>query len=351
MVGVCRHKGPWAGAKGAGGPRQSTPKQPIVTTTTEDSMDKHVKTVATLLVPYSVDSRLMVRMQEAEDKLAGVLGGGRVRIVEKGGDVLAHLLTRNDPWASKRTCTDPVCVTCLSRTWIKEQKKVAKENGQELPKCLIQKTSHQCRREGVNYSLQCLHCALEGVRSIYWGESGLSSRQRHSNHHQDVERGLASNPMVQHSVEVHGGKKPHYLSLINTIEKRPLYRAVRESVQIGQMERGPGNINRCNEWGTPRVPMLSVVGGDAAAQANVGVSNPRPDWTKETMLGIKEGRVKRIRYWVEEEMEDKSGHDLECDTAASNIQPARAKRLRTGPSPLEDLEEEVVARHCDSRRR
>ena len=37
--------------------------------------EKDTEIVATLLVPYSVDSVLMERMQAAEDKLAAVLGG------------------------------------------------------------------------------------------------------------------------------------------------------------------------------------------------------------------------------------------------------------------------------------
>ena len=180
---------------------------------------------------------------------------------------------------------------------------------------------------------------------------GLSSRQRHSNHSQDVEKGLASSPMVQHSVEVHGGKKPHYLSLIHTVESRPLYRAVRESVQIGQQPRGPCNINRCNEWGTPRIPILSVVGGDVEGQGSV--TNPRPTWSEETMANIREGKVKRVRYWVEEEQDKVDGQQNKTNKDSSHmgsndnnetsivIEDSRAqpvKRPRTGDSPLEDLE-------------
>ena len=214
----------------------------------------------TLLVPYTVGACLKDSIQAAEDKFVSLVGGGRVRVVEKGGDVLAHLLTRNDPWASKRTCGDHKCDTCRSRMWLKEEKKNAKKSGVPLPEALLQKKSTQCRREGTNYSLQCLDCALGGVRAVYWGESGTSSRQRHATLKAEVERGLASNPMVNDSIEVHGGTKPTYLSLISSIEPRLMYRAVREAVQIGQQPPGPSNLNRCMEWGAPRVPILTTVG-------------------------------------------------------------------------------------------
>ena len=164
---------------------------------------------------------------------------------------------------------------------MKEERKAAKKSGTELPRVLVQKTSPQCSREGLNYSLQCLDCALEGARSIYWGESGVSPRQRHELHQADVDKGEVSNSMVMHSLEVHGGKRPNFLSLINRIKPRPLYRAVCEAIQIAKMPAGPENINHCQEWGTPRVPILTVTGGDMPI--TVPGHNPRQDWTQRML--------------------------------------------------------------------
>ena len=118
--------------------------------------------MTTLLVPYSIGSRLKSMVQKAEDAFSALVGGGRVRVIEQGGDVLSHLVGRNDPWAASRTCGDPGCLPCRSRTWLKQAKKDAKKAGGELPPCLLMKSSHQCHREGVNYSLQCLICAMGG---------------------------------------------------------------------------------------------------------------------------------------------------------------------------------------------
>ena len=224
-----------------------------------------------------------------------------MRVIERGGDVLVHLLGRGDPWAARRSCSDNKCQLCQSRSWLHEQQKKAKKDGTDLPECLMRSSSHQCRREGVTYSLQCLPCALVGVKAVYWGESSRLARQHLGEHHHDAEQGLVKAPMVQHSVEAHGGTRPHYVALIHKIEVRPLYRAMREAVMIGGMPPGLSNINRCQEWGNPRVPVLVASGagglGDDQEQQQEPQPNPRPLWSMNTMGQIKSGSTKRIQYW------------------------------------------------------
>ena len=291
--------------------------------------------MTTLLVDYSVGSVLKTRVQQAEDAFSDLVGGGRVRVIEKGGEVLSNLLGRNDPWAAKRSCKDVACEPCKARVWLAEQRKAAKKEGQDLPPCLLTKSSHQCRREGHNYSLQCLQCALKGVKSVYWGESSRSPRQRLKEHFQDCEAGLVTAPMVQHSLEAHGGTKPHYLGLINQVENRPLYRVVRESVQISMMAPGIPNINRCQEWGAPRVPVLSAVGGDSEENKQQNL-NPRPLWSRDQLEKIKNGQIKRIKYWDEA---IQPGQDP-VSTQANPASQRPCKRPRTDQDPGPDLEAE-----------
>ena len=242
---------------------------------------------------------------------------------------MAHMLGRADPWASRRSCDDKDCCTCEGKRWLQEQKKACRRDNTKLPDVLIQKTANQCRREGVNYSLQCLDCALEGVAATYWGESGLSARQRHQQHRDLVEKGDVTSPMVLHSVEMHGGRKPRYLSLIHTIESRPLYRAVRESVQISSMPMGPTRLNRCQEWGAPRVPVLTATGGDDPTSP-CRTANPRPLWTQQILEQIENGSCKRVKYWTE--------HTEDQDPSEGSQDPPRpSKRRRQGPNP-QDLD-------------
>ena len=140
--------------------RRPRHKPETSTTPTTAPRDEPRRVVSTLLVPYTVGSTLKDSMQRAEDMYTEVLQVDRVRIVEKGGDSLINLLGRNDPWGSRRTCSDPKCPACQSRKMLQELKKDAKKSGAELPKGLIVKTSPQCRREGQNYGAQCLECVL-----------------------------------------------------------------------------------------------------------------------------------------------------------------------------------------------
>ena len=131
------------------------------------------------------------------------------------------------------------------------------------------------------------------------------------------------------------GKGPNYIALIVALEQSPLYRAVRESVQIASIPLGKGNINRCGEWGAPRVPVLHVDGGgDRWMDGGMDpVPNPRPEWTREILSKMKEGQVKRICYWNESEVEVEVG----VGDGTSGLDPngqRPAKLARTGSQDL-----------------
>ena len=136
------------------------------------------KTVAVLLVPFTGGSQLQKCVQQAEDKFVEVVGGARVRVLEKGGNKLAGLLCRYDPWAAKRTCADKDCVTCESNVWLNIQKKSARKSGTPLPDAMVKSTTNLYRREGCNYVAQCMDCMLAGKDARYEGESSRSPRQR-----------------------------------------------------------------------------------------------------------------------------------------------------------------------------
>ena len=95
-----------------------------------------------MLVPYTVGSKLKKTMQDVEDKYSALIGGKRVRVIEKGGDSLINLLGRNDPWASKRICTDKDCMPYKSRVWLNEEKKASRKNKIKLPEVLIKQTNN-----------------------------------------------------------------------------------------------------------------------------------------------------------------------------------------------------------------
>ena len=282
---------------------------------------------ATLKVPYTVRSRLRERIQKVEEEYARLLGCRKVRVVEGGGDKLIHLLGRNNPWAAQQVCSDESCKTCISRTWIREQLKAARKEKSKPPKHMVSPGSSLCRREGANYTLQCLECLKGGVDSRYQGETSRSGRQRHREHEDGLESGSVSNPMVVHSVEHHGGKKPDFLAVVSRVEPSALYRACREAVQIANQPAGLRNINRCMEWGSPRVPVLVAEGGDPGDGGEDGVipANPRPDWSKDMLMMIKEGTIKRVRLWTGENPDEREGSGEQ----ERSLQPTPKRRKRT----------------------
>ena len=104
-------------------------------------------------------------------------------------------------------CTDSSCPTCKTRLYLKEERKRAQKEGRKLPTILQLPGSSLCRREGSNYTVQCMGCLQAGMDSQYRGESSRSSRQRHKEHARDLEAGTTSSPLVHHVIEVHGGDK------------------------------------------------------------------------------------------------------------------------------------------------
>ena len=101
--------------------------------------------------------------------------------------------------------------------------------------------------------------------------------------------------------------------------------SVREAVQISMMPwGGVQKLNRCMEWGQPRIPVLSATGGDDDPPGG-GVINPRPDWSRTVMEKIREGNMKRIKYWVPDD-----------DVEEVNVQPGPTKRPRLEEEPAWD---------------
>ena len=255
---------------------------------------------ATLKVPFTVGSVLKNLIQRKDDEHCRLMNSRRDQGCGGRGNKLIHILGKNDPWSARQTCDDSYCVTCISRTWIREQHKTARKNKEKVPAIMVKPGSNMCRREGINYSLQFMGCLREGVDTRYNGESSRLARQCHQEHQAGVDQGSTGCPLVVHSIKQHGGLRPAFLAVITRVEPNALYRACRESVQIANQPTGPRNMNRCQEWGKPRVPILVATGGDGMEESKEPWPNPRPEWSTAVLERLKEGRLKRIKYWYGE---------------------------------------------------
>ena len=282
------------------------------------------------MVPYTQGSSLQKVIQAAENNFNTTVGCKPVRVIERGGAKLIHLLGRNDPWSAQSRCSDVKCPPCNSRFWLKEQTKLARQEKSELPKDLETKTSPLCRREGMNYTLQCLSCLNQGLKTLYRGEGSRSARQRHLEHAKDLESGLVSSPLVIHSIEEHGGELPGIHYVIQALEPSALYRAARESTMIAKQVPGPTNLNRCMEWGAPRVPVMSVTGGDAARSVQSGLNNPNIEWTRTTMEKVESGSLKRVALWTRDQ-----DQKVQCPTMSA---PSSKRQKIMSQSEDQDLD-------------
>ena len=251
-----------------------------------------------MLVPFTLGSTLKNMVQRSDREFVQLVGGGKpVRVVEKGGDKLINTLGRNDPWGGDMSCQDETCVPCGSRRWIREERKLARSRGEKLPDNLLTKSSNQCRREGCNYTLQCLGCLETGQQSLYRGETARSGRQRQKEHSKDLETGAVTSPIVLHTIEVHGGVRLRFLALLDSVEPRAMYRLIRESIKIQDGDpASPYNMNRCQEWGGKTVlPEVQVTGGSRWSMDVIPDENPRPEWTRDTKRKIEEAGLKRVK--------------------------------------------------------
>ena len=131
---------------------------------------------------------------------------------------------------------------------------------------------------------------------------------------------------------------PRFITTISKIEPKPLYRAVRESVQIGQQPHGPNNLNRCQEWGNPQVPILSVAGRDERWETEVGKDNPRPAWTSTTLDKVRKGSLKRVKL-LPEDWGPEPGGEVDVDVVGGEEEggPTPRDNHTTETAPGEDV--------------
>ena len=93
-----------------------------------------------------------------------------------------------------------------------------------------------------------------------------------------------------------GVTSPNFLSIVSDIEPRPLYRIVCESVKIGGLPHGPQNMNQCQEWGMPCVPVLSSLGGDPDPDHRLPADpGTKSEWSVRILKDILESGLKRVK--------------------------------------------------------
>ena len=111
----------------------------------------------------------------------------------------------------------------------------------------------------MNYILECITCRKEGVRRAYLGETSRSSYQRGREHIKKILKGMATHPMIIHSLEEHGGEAQPVLMRTLYSHLTAMDRQVQEYLNILQEARKQGQcLNLKSEWAGPKIPGLQV---------------------------------------------------------------------------------------------
>ena len=204
-------------------------------------------TISVMFVEQTAGGELARRVQEAEDRLAGMTGY-RVRMTETSGSKLCHLLPNTNPW-SGRHCERIQCYTC-------------NQGGDRL---------EDCKRRNLLYESSCSKCqgyddmgkkkrkgrGLTG-RAVYVGETARSIFERSKEHWNDAQAGSSDSHMVKHWVSDHAEEKsmPDFKIKVVASFKDALTRQIAESVRIDR--RGSGVLNSRTEYSRCRLPRLTI---------------------------------------------------------------------------------------------
>ena len=166
------------------------------------------KVTSVMFVPHTVNSSLAKTLQEKEIKLNEITGD-KIKIVERSGNKLEDLLTRNNPWKGK-DCGRPNCLLCTTKTI----------TGKNL--------SQDCSKRNILYEIKCLTCEKKIMDEIeaatedeekrkelkecaniptYIGESSRSAYKRGFEHLEKLTSLNSKSQMLRHVVDKHGMKK------------------------------------------------------------------------------------------------------------------------------------------------
>ncbi len=99
-----------------------------------------------MFVPATPGGKLRNQLQEAKDIFSELNRIPRIKIVERGGKKMIHMLAIKDPWG-KRKCMREDCLSCSSKE---------------------EKNWGRCSQEGVVYEVQCKKCLEERKKNYLY---------------------------------------------------------------------------------------------------------------------------------------------------------------------------------------
>ena len=110
-------------------------------------------------------------------------GNRKVKLVEEGGQTVADLLVKKNPF------TSPHC------------------NRGNCQICLFEGSKGLCQIRSITYSNTCLKCEERGISFKYWGESSESLYERSLTHLEEGSKGYKDSHIYAHILKYHKSDK------------------------------------------------------------------------------------------------------------------------------------------------
>ena len=110
--------------------------------------------ITVLFVPRTTRGEL-ARLIKAKEEEIGKITSHRIRIVERNGERLEHMLVKADPFGEEK-CEERNCLMCKTD----------------------EKDQGRCKKKNLVYKIECRLCQTEGKTGVYWGETARTAQLR-----------------------------------------------------------------------------------------------------------------------------------------------------------------------------
>ena len=164
------------------------------------------------------------------------------KIAEQGGVSLKSLITKNSP-TEAATCNKSDYPICDSG------------NGRN-------QNCHRTTKGGVGYTITCLNCSVDDIKSIYHGETSRTLHSRLKEHAGGLRNEAEDNPLYKHQQVFHEGIESKFNYTPHKFFKDPLTRQIDEGSRINMsLATNDLLMNSRSEFRQGALPRVQFVRG------------------------------------------------------------------------------------------